>query len=156
SRLHVVDVSDGSDRAVSPDGVYLDSLAWRPGAREVVSRALVDDHRRVVILGVDGSIRTIGSMYALHGFELANPGWSADGSRIAYPLEASDGVTYQVHVVDADGTRDVVVSGSRSAFDAVWSPASDVLVFLGQQPSGGNRLYTAGGAGGAEPVAISP
>jgi hypothetical protein len=32
SRLHVVDTTDGSDRAVSPPGVYVDSLSWRPGS----------------------------------------------------------------------------------------------------------------------------
>jgi dipeptidyl aminopeptidase/acylaminoacyl peptidase len=155
SRLHVVDTTDRSDRAVSPPGVYVDSLSWRPGSPQVVSRALVDQHRRLAVLGIDGSVRTIGD-YARHAFELVDPSWSADGSRIAYPIEASDGVKYQVHTINPDGTDDRVISGSVSAWDAVWSPTDAMLVFLGQRPSGGYRLYTAATSGLGEPVAISP
>ncbi len=156
SRLHVINVADGVDRAVDPDGTLVDSFAWRPGAQEVVARMSVDNHSVLAILRLDGSIQELGP-HALHALELDAPTWSSDGSRLAYQLEAADGIRYEVHVANADGSGDRVVSGpAQSAVEAAWSPAADTLAFFGQEPDGGYRLYTVGIETASEPVVVSP
>src|SRR3954454_12380553 len=60
SRLHVINVAAGADRAVSPVDAVVDSFSWRPGAQEVAAKILVDSHWQLAILGVDGSVRNLG------------------------------------------------------------------------------------------------
>jgi Tol biopolymer transport system component len=156
SRLHVVNVATGTDRPVSPAGAVVDSISWRPGAPEVVAKVLLDNHWQLAILGLDGSARSLGPQ-AHHALELQAPTWSADGSRIAYQLENADGIRYEVHVANADGTNDRVVSGpTQSAWSTAWSPASNELVYFGQEPEGGYRLYTVGVDPGSAPITVSP
>ena len=156
SRLHVINVPTGADRVVSPDGAVMDSFSWRPGTQEVLAKVLIEGHWQLAILAVDGSVRTLGPQ-ARHALELLAPSWSADGSQLAYQTEAADGVTYQVHVAAADGTGDRVVSGpDLSAWNTAWSPTGDLLLFLGQQPEGGYRLYTVQVDRDQPPVAVGP
>jgi Tol biopolymer transport system component len=155
-RWHVVTMSDRTDRAVSPAGVVVDSLDWRPGASEIVARVLGSSGGSLSVIGLDGTVRDVGPQ-AHHALELQAPTWSSDGTRIAYPLEAADGIHYQLHVVSVDGLHDrAVTSADVSALSPVWSPAADMLLCLVDQGDGRYRLATVSTEPGSQLTTISP
>ncbi len=58
----------------------------------------------------------------------AMPGWSPDGSRIAFS-EKTMGQPWRLYVVQANGGTPSVVSGTEYAFGASWAPDGSALVY---------------------------
>src|SRR5262249_28111088 len=126
-----------------------------PGAHETVAKVLIDGQWRLVLLGVDGTVRDLVPQ-AHHALELQAPTWNADGSLIAYQVEAPDGIHYEGHIANAEGTSDQVVRRpTQSAWNTAWSPARNQLVYFVQEPAGGFRLDTVRVEPRSQPVAIS-
>jgi hypothetical protein len=134
-RIVLVD-ADGSGSSVLDLPFPARDPAWRPpDGRELVVRGRDGDRHQLFVVAADGSaVRSLGlrPLGLLGGsYDLLGAAWSPDGSRVAYhtvddPPDVTIGRRFQVHVVNADGTDDHVLSshpdGSVQEAWPVWSP----------------------------------
>jgi TolB protein len=100
----------------SPDGRRIAFVSWPDGKRHSLS-----------VMNADGTGRQTLSRAA---FGL--PVWSPDGREIAFeavhPPDVESGVFSEIHVVNADGTRERTLT-TRGA-DPVWSPDGRTIAFV--------------------------
>ena len=121
-QLSIAPVGGGQAQVIGLDGLRALDLAWQPpsGQRLLIrAQAAQGDEVALYTMNPDGSDRrlvvpahdsTFGPSYTFSGSV-----WSPDGSRIAYnsidPIPGSpDASHFRIHVVNADGTGDVVAS----------------------------------------------
>jgi hypothetical protein len=78
------------------------------------------------------------------GSPAVGPAWSPDGTKIAYVVEAHGfGNGGPIHVINADGTGDVALTGDSSADSALdWSPTGDRIVFWRNTTPEVRGIYT--------------
>lgn len=122
--------TDGSGFETLPLGIAATDPEWRPpDGRELVFRGERNGTADLFVVQPDGSgPRALGlRSHGLLGgaYDVLGAAWSPDGSRIAYhtvdPVPgALDGRRFQVHVVNADGTNDRVVSVSPVHVEEAW------------------------------------
>jgi Tol biopolymer transport system component len=128
STVTLVRLADGTKRTLDP-GFPIAEVAWRPpDGRELLVRGWKDERAGLYLVQVDGSgVRPV--VVASDDLDdLGQGAWSPDGTRIAYvygdrPAVGADEQA-RLHLVDPDGTRDVVPSAPVGVQDywPVWSP----------------------------------
>jgi Domain of unknown function DUF11/RTX calcium-binding nonapeptide repeat (4 copies)/WD40-like Beta Propeller Repeat len=130
SDLYVIDVDEGSVRALTRDGRVIDGLAWAP-APQIAYSSFVAGPSELFVVDPDGSNRRQLTDTGLGG---ANrwPAWSPRGTEVAF-----------IHLVGSEYARLYAVrpdgSGLRSLSDAAvdvghghppsWSPDGSLLAF---------------------------
>ena len=112
---------DGSDRHILNTTPFtsIDSATWHPdGDRIVVAASGATEATDLWILHVDGSPEQ-----RLRVPEQAEvgPSWSPTGDRLAF-LTTRDGVSFLLHVADADGANERVLPGIYGHINPAWSP----------------------------------
>ncbi len=111
---------------VHPDGSGFRILGpglrpeWSPDGQSI---AATTGHLLLVYDVLSGHARTVTTVSNI----AALPSWSPDARQIAFTETNSDASTYDIHVVNADGTADHIVTGG---WQAAWSPAGDELAVL--------------------------
>lgn len=115
---------------VRPDGSQLTRLSstaaqeesfprWSPDREHIAY--IVD--RQLYVIAADGATNTlVASSVGRDGLGIAPPAWSPDGTQIVYPYPASPHVVDDtdesgrtvLHLVNADGSQDTVVSGAAA------------------------------------------
>ena len=113
--------SDGSDWRILNTTPFtsIDSATWHPdGDRIVVAATGATEATDLWILHVDGSPEQ-----RLRVPEQAEvgPSWSPIGDRLAY-LTSGDGVSWLLHIADADGTNERLLPGIYGHINPAWSP----------------------------------
>ena len=87
-----------------------------------------------------------------------HPTWSPDGSQIAYTVSTDGGQTYQVHVMNSDGSNDHAITPTPEisyAADPAWSPDGTRIAFTGIAADGNFRIFEMN-PDGSNPVQITP
>ena len=113
--------SDGSDWHILNTTPFesIDSATWNPdGDRIVVAAAGATEATDLWILHVDGSPE---QRLRVPGRAEVGPSWSPIGDRLAY-LTSGDGVSFLLHVADADGANERLLPGIYSQINPAWSP----------------------------------
>jgi Tol biopolymer transport system component len=87
-----------------------------------------------------------------------HPTWSPGGSQIAYTVSTAGGQTYQVHVMNSDGSNDHAITPTPEisyAADPAWSPDGTKIAFTGIAADGNFRIFEMN-PDGSNPVQITP
>ena len=158
---------DGSDGHILNTTPFesIDSATWHPdGDRIVVAAAGATEATDLWILHVDGSPE---QRLRVPGQAEVGPSWSPTGDRLAY-LTSGDGVSFLLHVADADGANERLLPGIYGQINTSWSPdgtriavvndlGSDVRLTL-LDPDGKAEAIVIEGVRPAKPVAepVSP
>ena len=112
---------DGSDWHILNTTPFesIDSATWHPDAnRIVVAASAAGEDTDLWILHVDGSPE---QRLRVPGQAEVGPSWSPIGDRLAY-LTSGDGVSFLLHVADADGANERLLPGIYSPINPSWSP----------------------------------
>jgi Tol biopolymer transport system component len=124
-RLLVVRMDGSAERDLAPVS-YGATPAWSPDSKRLAFR-LFDG--RLAVTSLDG---VAPDPIARGGTALD---WSPDGRRLAYA--GGSPTDLDVHVVDVDGNRDVVLaSGPGAQLEPSWSPDGTRIALLAQAASG--------------------
>lgn len=106
--------------AYSPDGTQI--VFMRYGLRGI-------DGSDLMMMNADGTnIRQLTST----GLHRGEPRWSHDGQRLAFYYGGAGTPTWEIHIMNADGTNEVTVVSSTSpeaAMNPAWSPDDTKLVY---------------------------
>ena len=103
----------------------------------------------VLIMNVDGSgVRNLtnhpgheGPNPACGGGEVGRPGWSPDGSSIAFVSCRDDDI--EIYVMDEDGSNQVNLTNNPAIdMQPVWSPDGSQIVFVSTRDDGDFDVYT--------------
>jgi Tol biopolymer transport system component len=89
---------------------------------------------------------------------VVHPSWSPDGSQIAYAVTTDGGITYEVHVMNADGSNDHAITPTPDigwASDPAWSPDGTRIAFTGIDGDGLHRVFVMN-PDGSDPVQLTP
>lgn len=119
-------VQSQSIAVIHPDGTGLRILgpgsrpAWSP---EGLSIATASQHELIVYDVATGGARTVTTVPEI----ATSPSWSPDGDELAFMETTATSSDMHIHVVNADGSDDHVVT---DGFQASWSPAGDELAVL--------------------------
>jgi Tol biopolymer transport system component len=78
-----------------------------------------------------------------HGSSDAEPMWSPDGKKIAFYSDRNAGTQsrFRIYLMNADGSSQVELPGSRADFRPVWSPDGKQLAFDSYR-DGNHEIYT--------------
>jgi Tol biopolymer transport system component len=127
--IHVIGVDGRNDRVVS-GGCTTGVLAWSPDAGKIAFVRVPASHgpaapTQLVVLDIDsGANRVVARSLGT----ITSPEWSPDGSRIAF---VGDGKKLALHVVRADGTRDLAIAPGAAP---TWSPNGRLLEYAWDRP----------------------
>jgi Tol biopolymer transport system component len=158
---------DGSDWHILNTTPFksIDSATWHPdGDRIVVAAAGATEAADLWILHADGSPEQ-----RLRVPEQAEvgPSWSPTGDRLAY-LATRDGVSFLLHVADADGANERLLPGIYGDINPSWSPDGTRIAVVNDlgpalrltllDPDGKAEAIVIDGVRPAQPVAepVSP
>jgi len=106
--------------AFSPDGTQI--VFMRYGLRGI------DGSDLMVLNVIDKSITQL----TFTGLHRGEPRWSHDGQRLAFYYGGAGTPTWEIHIMNADGTNEVAVVSSTSpeaAMNPSWSPDDTKLVY---------------------------
>jgi Tol biopolymer transport system component len=112
---------DGSDWHILNTTPFkaIDSATWHPdGDRIVVAAAGATEATDLWILHVGGSPE---QRLRVPGQAEVGPSWSPIGDRLAY-LTTGDGVSFRLHVADADSANERLLPGIYGHINPSWSP----------------------------------
>ncbi len=144
----------------SVNNTEFDSPAWSPKGSLLAFMCTNPDTsgRNVCVANAaDGSGFAQLTGYA--NFDIVvHPNWSPDGSQIAYAVSTDGGATFQVHVVDADGSNDHAITPTPQiswASDPAWSPDGTRIAFTGKDSDGRLRVFVMN-PDGTNPVQLTP
>ena len=144
--IHVVDVSGGSGRAITSDGVldpldaYDTHAEWSPdGTRIAYTRYARDLMAAIYVINADG---TNPRRLSPDGTYDAGPTWSPDGRRIAFENRRDDVSNGEIYVMNADGTNRVRLTTYRQP-DAspAWSPDGERIAYASYSEVGNGDIY---------------
>ncbi|HYF39393.1 MAG TPA: hypothetical protein VD930_06900 [Gemmatimonadales bacterium] len=124
--LHVMN-RDGSSRSQLVNAQRVLAYRWSPdGSMIAYTDERVEGDDAFEDLWV---VRSDGSSAARIASNASYPSWSPDGRQIAYASDAPG--DRQVHVINTDGTNDVVVTSAPIvATQTSWSPTGGVIAFV--------------------------
>jgi Tol biopolymer transport system component len=131
--------ADGSDVVCIADGRGVNhSPDWSPDGTRIAWIGPGVESPELCVMRVDGSSGQCLTENARHEEQ---PRWSPAGTRIAFYAWEED-FSYDVHVIDADGSNDVNLTTSPGVHDVTpdWSPHGSRLVF-GNHRNSGAGLY---------------
>jgi Tol biopolymer transport system component len=155
-RVHVAGVDGGSDIPITPDGSIVDSVAWRPGASELLVRISMDGGYELARVAIDGTVHGLGPADG-DRMDYQYATWSPDGVWVAYQKTATTTGLPQLHVARFDGSDDRVISSpDQDAFYPDWAPDGRQVLYYSSTSDGPYRLFTVSAEIGARPIAISP
>lgn len=136
-RLTLVDVTSGSIRQISPEGIYVYEYDWSPDGKQIVYSAAPgpgDDNWFIAQLYTidltSGAARSI----LKSPMQVAVPRWSPDGTQIAFigGIMSDEGVTGgDIYTVAASGgaPQDVTPGRKSSPSWLTWLPSSQRILF---------------------------
>jgi dipeptidyl aminopeptidase/acylaminoacyl peptidase len=116
-RLHQVTFSRGIDidPSWSPDGKHIAFETNRNGNVDIYSIDSTGRNAKRLTTGAENE---------------QDPAWSPDGTRIAYTVEATDGSTREVWVMNADGTNQTQLTSTPNfSENPNWSPDGSRIAF---------------------------
>jgi Tol biopolymer transport system component len=158
---------DGSDWHILNTTPFtsIDSATWHPdGNRIVVAATGVTEATDLWILHADGSPE---QRLRVPGQAEVGPSWSPTGNRLAY-LTSRDGVSFLLHVADADGANERPLPGIYGHINPSWSPDGTRIAVVNDlgpalrltllDPDGNAEAIVIDGVRPAQPVAepVSP
>ncbi len=154
-RVHVASASGGSDAAISPANQPVDSVAWRPDGQAVLVRIQDGALWALATVGLDGSVhRLTPADGCCWEYEAAR--WSPDGQRIAFHKSIVGKAIFAIHVINADGTNDTIVSDrSTHSYAPDWSPDGTRILYYANDGST-ERFFVVPADGSSPPVATGP
>jgi Tol biopolymer transport system component len=142
----------------SVNGTQFDQPTWSPDGSELAYRCVNPNTGAVDICkakSVDGSGFSQLTNNA-SGDAVDHPSWSPDGSQIAYAL-TTDGHTYQVHIMNADGSNDHAITPTpliTYAVNPAWSPDGTKIAFTSLDSFSEGRIFVMN-ADGTNPVQLT-
>jgi TolB protein len=119
--------------AWSPDGITLAYEAIRIACSHPTCIFFADGIRGI---GPDGS-----GDHLLRDFGAGDPSYSPDGTRIAWDDATAQASPPRVHVSNADGTGDTVLTADGNGFDPSWSPDGSRIAFVRTVDSGNDEIH---------------
>ena len=134
-RLHVARADGSAPPRLVADDLIISAFWFRPPeGREMVVRVADYGHVRLDLMNVDGSNRRpfVAASWATYDtYDMAEPRYSPDGSRLVYQHWDAAVMNMQLHVVDADGTNDRVVHWGNATWEGwpVWMLDSKRIIF---------------------------
>ena len=134
--------------AISPDGSEVAYYGFEEGATcKVPELCTRSRHVGLFVATLDGSnVRQV----ANGGIRLGVPGWSPDGTKIAYVGRSGHDITRRSNIFVVDlttGVKSQVTFGSVDVSDAQFSPDGSSIVYTAYRP-GGSQVRLAPVAGG--------
>ena len=102
-------------------------LSWSPDGRRIVFDGLFSDYSWIFAVNDDG---TWFDTVTLTGDEMA-PAWSPDGTRIAYMSWSEETESYEIFVVDVDGSNVTQITSTPGGdiYVPSWSPDGTKLAY---------------------------
>jgi TolB protein len=137
--LHRVNADGTGLTEVAALPLFADELDWGSGGTLVFSAEREGTSRDLWFIEADGSDLRPAFLSAASRH---SPGWSPDGTRLAFHAVRADGDTTDLTLVNADGSSpELLISGSQAS--ASWSPDGTTIAFV-RVSSDGHAIWTIG------------
>ena len=136
--LYVVDANGGEPFALTnTSGIDEDRPAWSPNGRQILYQSTEFPYQHLFLLNADGSSN--GDEQELFPSEglirhfMIEPCWSHDGKRVAFAASMDGGATYDIYVMNRDGTKLQRLTddtfNSSNEYNPAWSPDGAWIAF---------------------------
>ena len=126
--------SDGTERTKLSDGYWDSWPVWSPDGTKIAfkRKATKDSVTDLYVMNADGRDEKL----LAHDVEFQDPpSWSPDGSKIAFASQREHDKSCStclssIHVIDADGSHEVQLTGVRFFKYPTWSPDGKRIAFV--------------------------
>jgi Tol biopolymer transport system component len=130
----------------SPDAID-DDPDWSPTGQEIAFTSHPVDNDPIDSTSAEIYLKNVetGALTRLtfNNEEERGPAWSPDGTRIAYMCRKGSNGTFEICVMDANGTNPLQLT-SNTVFDGApsWSPDGKKILFVRPVPLRGQQIWT--------------
>jgi TolB protein len=126
--------SDGTERKQLSDGYWDSWPVWSPDGTKIAfkRKATKDSATDLYVMNADGHQEKL----LAQNVEFQDPpSWSPDGSKIAFASwrerdKSCSSCWSSIHVIDADGSHEVQLTGARFFSHPTWSPDAKRIAFV--------------------------